>query len=104
MTKQSFLRKVDVIINTHYIPCPEADDCKDGKIIRQHDCWAHGYSDEGCPECHNLGHVEDTCNACDGTGMIPVQEDEGLEIFNPEPLIEAMRIVSNNQLIKEGRG
>lgn len=78
------------------------DNCYEGKIVHDHDCWAHGYSDEGCPECHNMGKIIEECKACDGTGYIPVTEDEGLDCFKDITYAEAFKVVSN-QIMKEGK-
>jgi hypothetical protein len=78
------------------------DNCYEGKIVHDHDCWAHGYSDEGCPECHNMGKIIEKCETCDGTGYIPVTEDEGLDCFKDITYAEAFKVVSN-QIMKEGR-
>ena len=50
------------------------------------------------------GEVVRDCPRCEGTGEIPVRVDEGLDCFEDYSTIEGMRIVSNYQLRKEGRG
>lgn len=62
-----------------------------------------------CPYCSGDGcigkkdgEVVRVCPHCDGTGEIPVNADEGLEIF--ESTIEGMKAVSNYQIRREYEG
>ena len=78
-----FSRNAAELLNNEavIVTCPN-EECVNGYTPKQHDCWAHGYSDEGCPWCNNLGYTAPMCEICKGQGEVLMYPDG-----HTEPLI-----------------
>lgn len=60
------------------VTCPN-EECVNGYIPKQHNCWEHGYSDEGCPDCNWLGYTAPKCEQCKGEGQVLMYKDGTVE-------------------------